>query len=69
MQGPREKEMCRKVKQRLTLAPTREVPFTAGRGIPWEGAGAGAGIIDLDSPALSASVLRLGSGSLPVQKH
>lgn len=41
----------------LTPAPTREVPFTTGREL-----GVGAAM-DLGSPALSASVFRLGSGS------
>ena len=42
----------------LTTAPTIEVPFTTDRG-------AGVAVaMDLGSPALSANVLRLGSGSL-----
>lgn len=41
----------------LTPAPTSDVPFTVGREL-----GVGAGM-DLISPALSANVLRLGSGS------
>lgn len=42
----------------LTPAPTRDVPFTAGRAL-----GVGA-TVDLGSPALSASVFLFGSGSL-----
>jgi len=42
---------------KLTAAPTREVPFTTGREL-----GVGAAM-DLGSPALSAIVFRLGSGS------
>lgn len=37
-------------------APIRDVPFTVGRGV--------GAAIDLGSPALSANVLRFGSGSL-----
>lgn len=44
----------------LTPAPTSDVPFTGGRilGV--------AAVMGLDSPALSAKVLRLGSGSFAV---
>jgi hypothetical protein len=44
----------------LTAAPTSDVPFTAGREfVGWAEK-------EFGSPALSANVLRLGSGSLSV---
>jgi hypothetical protein len=43
----------------LRAAPTRDVPFTTGRDV--------GAAIDLGSPALSANVLRFGSGSPSVK--